>query len=143
VKSKEEVLVKEERCLEAIPVAIPPQIFLRWLATDHVLCFSCYSPTSFHERLEDPLYNCFYVKTKRTTWNEWYRRLEAQTRHGGAVWIADYATWSHLRHVYLLVAHFISYKISKTCSLTLPFFESHSFWKVKNAKKKVFSGKES
>jgi hypothetical protein len=29
VKSKEEVLVKEERCLEAIPVAIPPQIFLR------------------------------------------------------------------------------------------------------------------
>jgi hypothetical protein len=29
VKSKEEVLVKEERCSEATPAVIPPPIFLR------------------------------------------------------------------------------------------------------------------
>jgi hypothetical protein len=34
-------------------------------------------------------------------------------------------------------SHFVCLKISKLCSLTMPFFESRSSWKVKNAKKKL------
>jgi hypothetical protein len=36
------------------------------------------------------------------------------------------------------LSHFVRLKNSKPCSLTLPFFESRSSWKVENTKKKFF-----
>jgi hypothetical protein len=76
VYSKEEMLVKEERWLEAIPTADPPPIFLRQLAVASVSCISCFLHRLFQERLGDPLYNWFYVKTKRTT----QKRMASEAR---------------------------------------------------------------
>jgi hypothetical protein len=63
---------------------------------------------------------------------------EAQTDPGGAAYFLACATWSSLQPGGALVAQlssFVHIKISKPCSPTLPFFETSSSWKVKNAKK--------
>jgi hypothetical protein len=57
VESKEEALVKEERWPKAIPAAVPPLIFLGRLAAAFILCFSCFSTSSFREHPGDPLYS--------------------------------------------------------------------------------------
>jgi hypothetical protein len=51
--------VKEERWPEVIPAAVPPLVFLRWLAAASISYFSCFSAATFREGPEDPLYNCF------------------------------------------------------------------------------------
>jgi hypothetical protein len=51
--------VKEERCTEAIPIAVPPPIFLRRLAVAFVLCFSCFSAASSREHTGEHFYSWF------------------------------------------------------------------------------------
>jgi hypothetical protein len=102
------------------PAMIPPPIFLWRLTADLILCFSCFSTTSFHECPGDPLYSCFRSILREPRENGWHRRLKAQTRHGGAVWLADCANWSHLRPVDLRLAHFIPYCLSRNFQAVLP-----------------------
>jgi hypothetical protein len=59
VESEEEVLVKEERSLEATPEVIPPPIFPWRLAAASAFYFSCVSTASSQEHPGGPLNRWF------------------------------------------------------------------------------------
>jgi hypothetical protein len=67
-----------------------------------------------------PLYSWFRSIQREPRKNGQHRRLEAQTRLGGTVWFAYHVTWSHLRHVDLLVAYLIPYCLSRNFQSVLP-----------------------
>jgi hypothetical protein len=86
VESKEVTLVKEKRWREAIPVAVPPPIFLQRRTSAFVSWFLCFSAASSWEHLGDHFIVGFRSRQGEPRENRRHRTLEAKTSLGGVAW---------------------------------------------------------